>query len=111
LGGGSGGGASVVDVAASPARVGLASRPRCAPAADRPAPPAAGRRALGLAFGRAAVRRAPASESHALAVFTGVDRDHVIDRHDDLARAAAEARLNSIVSLPSLRRWSPRSRR
>ena len=30
-------------------------------------------------------------EGHALAVFVGVDRHHVIDRHKDLARDAAEA--------------------
>ena len=31
-------------------------------------------------------------ERHALPVLARVDRDHVVDRHDDLARAAAETR-------------------
>ena len=32
-------------------------------------------------------------EGHALPVLARVDRDHVVDRHDDLARRAAETRL------------------
>ena len=51
-------------------------------------------------------------EGHALAVLARVDGHHMVDRHDDLARHAAEAGLELDELVAQLqRRWWPRSRR